>query len=201
VLQPLENAQRDQRPPDARGGEAGYALTELLVAASLLVIVLGAILTLGETTQRIAPRESERAQVIHEAQVGLHRMTRELRHTYLAPTVTASTIQADVLVAGGTSTVSYECDRPHPTNPAYKQCLRYRVVGGNKTGGEVIVDRVLNGASDSPNPVFRSEDRDGDGRVDYVRALVEVAAQGDLTNGYGHRIVLDDGFYMRNRDA
>jgi hypothetical protein len=36
---------------------------------------------------------------------------------------------------------------------------------------------------------------------DYVGAKVEVAARGDLKNGYEHRIVLEDGFYMRNLDG
>jgi type II secretory pathway pseudopilin PulG len=187
VLLTLENAQRDKRPPTARGGEAGYALTELLLVASLLAIVLGAILALGETSQRIAPRESERALVIREAQVGLHRMTRELRHAYEAPAVTGATIQANVVAGGSTRTVRYACNVTHPSNPAYTRCLRYVVVGGTPGTGEVIIDRVLNGSS-----VFTLTSSN------YVRALVEVGAKGDLAKGYDHRVVLDDGFYMRN---
>jgi Tfp pilus assembly protein PilX len=102
-----------------RSGEAGYGLVELMVVASLLVVVLGAILALGTTTQRIAPKESERAHVIREAQVGLHRMTRELRHAFQAPTVSGSTMQAEVLAANGaTRTVRYDCDEAHPSDPA-----------------------------------------------------------------------------------
>jgi hypothetical protein len=159
------------------------------VVSSLLVIVLGAVLTLGETSQRIAPQETERAQVIREAQVGLHRMTRELRHAYQTPTVTGSAIEA--VVPNGTSglTVRYECNRPHPTDSAYTQCQRFTVFGGTPTGGEVVIDRVLNGNSVFSMPA---------GSTNYVRALVEVAARGDLRDGHDHRIVLDDGFYMRN---
>jgi type II secretory pathway pseudopilin PulG len=188
VLQPLEHAQRDKRSPRSLRGEAGYALTEVLIVASLLVIVLGAVLTLGESSQRIAPKESERAQVIREAQVGLHRMTRELRHAYQAPTVTGATIQANV-VAGTTSrTVRYECNVTHPTNAAYTRCMRYVVTGPSQmSAGELVIDRVVNGSS-----VFTLTG------TNYVRALVEVAAKGDLREGYDHRVVLDDGFYMRN---
>jgi type II secretory pathway pseudopilin PulG len=178
------------RTPEARSGEAGYALTELLVVASLLVIVLGAILTLGETSQRIAPQETERAQVIREAQVGLHRMTRELRHAYQAPTVSGSAIQATLAMGGTSRTVRYECNRPHPTESAYTQCQRFIVTGSTQTGGEVVIDRVLNG-----NSVFSTPS------TSYVRALVEVAARGDLRDGYDHKVVLDDGFYMRNLDG
>jgi hypothetical protein len=162
------------------------------VVTSLLAIVLGAVLTLGETSQRIAPRESERAQVIREAQVGLHRMTRELRHAYDADpdpavvslSVTPSTVVADVIAPSGPrADVSYDCNQPHPTNPDYTRCLRYV----NGTGGEVIVDRVLNG-----DAVFTFTS------PDYVRVEIEVAAAGDLKNGYAHPILLEDGFYMRN---
>jgi type II secretory pathway pseudopilin PulG len=189
-LLPRRHSRRSaQRTAETRSGEGGYALTELLVVSSLLVIVLGAVLTLGETSQRIAPKETERAQVIREAQVGLHRMTRELRHAYQAPTVTGPAIQA--VVPSGTSglTVRYECNRPHPTDTAYTQCQRFTVSGGTQTGGEVVVDRVLNGSSVFTTPT---------GSTNYVRAVVEVAARGDLKDGYDHRVVLDDGFYMRN---
>jgi Tfp pilus assembly protein PilW len=187
--------------PAERSGEAGYSLIELMVVASLLVVVLGAILGLAETTQRIAPRETERAHVLREAQVGLHRMTRELRQAYgSAPTMTGATsvagnlvgpvFQATVLGTGGTTrTVSYECNHVHPTNSAWRQCRRYTIVGMTKSGGEVVVDRVLNGAS-----VFTFTS------PDYVRAAVEVAAAGDRRDGYTHRVVLDDGFYVRNLD-
>jgi type II secretory pathway pseudopilin PulG len=187
VLLPLENAQRDKRPSRFRGGEGGYALTELLVVSSLLVIVLGAVLTLGETSQRIAPRESERAHAIREAQVGLHRMTRELRHAYQTPTVTASTIEATVTDGGVARTVRYDCNVTSLSNPDYKACMRYVVVGGTPGGGELVIDRVLNGSA-----VFTLTG------TNYVRALVEVAASGDLEDGYDHRVVLDDGIYMRN---
>jgi Tfp pilus assembly protein PilW len=179
------------RAPEPRAAEAGLALVELLVVASLLIVVLGAILALAETTQRIAPKESERAHVIREAQVGLHRMTRELRHAYQAPTVTGSTMQAAVLGANGTArTVKYDCDEAHPTDGAYTRCVRQVLSGSTWTGNEVVIDRVLNGTT-----VFSSTP------PDYVSATVEVAARGNLQDGYDHRVILDDGIYMRNLDG
>jgi hypothetical protein len=184
-------------------GEAGYALTELLVVAGLLVIVLGAILTLGETSQRIAPRESERAMVIREAQVGLHRMTRELReaHNLVTPAAGGSgaVIDAWVPTTGGQRRVSYECNQTHPTEEGWTRCIRYDVsAAGLKSNGQVVVDRVLNGGAASTNPVFV---RGSSPTSDYVKTTVEVAARGDLKNGYSHEILLEDGFYMRNLDA
>jgi hypothetical protein len=187
VLLPLEHAQRDKRPSRSPRGEAGYALTELLLVSSLLVIVLGAVLMLGEASQQVAPKESERAMVIRDAQVGLDRMTRELRHAYQAPTVTGSTIQANVVNGGTSETVRYDCNVAHPTRAGYTRCLRYPVVNGTPGTGQMVIDRVLNGTA-----VFTLTG------TNYVRALVEVAAAGDLQDGYDHRVVLDDGFYMRN---
>jgi prepilin-type N-terminal cleavage/methylation domain-containing protein len=181
---------------DPRASERGYSLIELMVVAALLVVVLGAILTLAEATQRIAPKETERAHVIREAQVGLDRMTRELRHAYSAPTVppptvTGSSVTASVLGRGGaTRTVRYDCDEAHPTESAYTRCLRQVLSGGTWSTGEVVIDRVLNGTS-----VFTATP------PDYVRAAVEVAARGDRKTGYTHRVILDDGFYMRNLDG
>jgi hypothetical protein len=181
----------NRQAANPRPGEGGYALVELLVVASLLVVVLGAILALGETTQRIAPKESERAHVIRESQVGLHRMTRELRHAFQAPTVSGSTMQADVLVANGaTRTVRYDCDEAHPTDAAYTRCLRQVLSGGTWSAGEVVIDQVLNGTA-----VFSLTP------PDYVGATVEVAARGGLKDGHDHRIILQDGFYMRNLDG
>jgi type II secretory pathway pseudopilin PulG len=199
VLSTRDTTQGAHPRPGEGSGAAGYALVELLVVASLLVIVLGAILALGETTQRIAPKESERAHVIREAQVGLHRMTRELRHAYQelptapAPTVSGSTIQATVrggVYGSSPKTVRYDCDEPHPTDSAYTRCLRQEYSGGSWSAGELVIDRVLNGTA-----VFAATP------PDYVRATVEVAARGNLKDGYDHRVILDDGIYMRNLDG
>lgn len=185
---PQQDNRQAASPPS---GEAGFGLVELLVVASLLLVVLGAILALAETTQRIAPRETERAHVIREAQVGLHRMTRELRHAFQTPTVSGSTMQAEVLAASGvTKTVRYDCDEAHPTDPAYTRCLRQVLTGGTWSAGEVVIDRVLNGAA-----VFSLTP------PDYVGATVEVAARGNLADGHDHRVILQDGFHMRNLDG
>lgn len=191
--------------PGEGSGEAGYALTELLLVSSLLVIVLGAILMLGEASQRIAPRETERAIVIRDAQVGMHRMTRELReaHSVVSPAAGASAAVFDAWVPTSTSPfqrrVSYECNAAHPTDSAYTQCMRYDVTAaGVKSNGQVVVDRVVNGAAGSTLPVFV---RGSTPATDYVKTTVEVAARGDRREGHSSKILLEDGFYMRNLDA
>jgi hypothetical protein len=204
VLPELDTAHRDLRPTAPDRGEAGYALTELLLVSSLLVIVLGAVLMLGEASQRIAPRETERAIVIRDAQVGMHRMTRELReaHNVVSPAAGASAAIFDAWVpttAGGQRRVSYECNTAHPTDAAYTRCVRYDVsAAGVKSNGQVVVDRVLNGAAGSTLPVFV---RGSAPSTDYVKTTVEVASRGDRKTGYSNKTLLEDGFYMRNLDA
>jgi hypothetical protein len=204
VLPTLDTAHRDLRPA-AGSGEAGYALTELLLVASLLVIVLGAILMLGEASQRIAPRETERALVIRDAQVGMHRMTRELReaHSVVSPAAGASGAVFDAWVpttGGAQRRVSYECNGTHPTEPAtFTRCIRYDVsAAGVKSNPQVVVEWVLNGQAASTLPVFV---RGSAPTTDYVKTTVEVAARGERKTGYSSKVLLEDGFYMRNLDA
>jgi hypothetical protein len=203
VLPTLDTAHRDLRSATPDDGEAGYALTELLLVTSLLVIVLGAILMLGEASQQIAPRETERALVIRDAQVGMHRMTRELReaHTVVSPAADVSAAVFDAwvpgTVAGQERRVSYECNVAHPTDAAYTQCVRYDVTAaGVKSNAQVVVDRVTNGAAGSTLPVFVRGSPPA--ATDYVKATVEVASRGDRKSGYSSKILLEDGFYMRN---
>jgi type II secretory pathway pseudopilin PulG len=163
--------------------QAGFSLLELTMAATLLGVVVIAILAVADTSQKLAPKDQERAHAIRETQTGLHQMTRELRqaHAIVSTSPTAMTVR--VLVNGVEQEVTYRCDQPHPTNSAWKRCLR---------GTRLVVDRVLN------NPVFEYTRSRPTGPITFVNAKVEVPAAGDLKDGHAHSIVLDDGFYMRN---
>jgi hypothetical protein len=205
VLPTLDTAYRELRPTAPDRGEAGYALTELLLVSSLLAIVLGAILALGETTQRITPRDTERAHVIREAQVGLHGMTRQLRQAAdmtVPPHEAATGSTLDVTLRDG-SRYSYECDEPHPTEGGYNRCVRFPVLDGVKqTQGTVLIDRVLNGPAGtaSSNPIFQYETNLA-GIVTYINVAIHVPAKGELAEGHDYDVVLEDGVYMRNLDA
>jgi hypothetical protein len=183
-------------------GEGGYSLIELLAVISLLFVLLGAILALSETSQRIAPRDQERAHAIREAQVGLHGMTRQLRQAYLLHSATAYTMDVSIVLNGAVRRYSYECDQEHPTEPVYSRCFRYEVVGGVKGSPKLVIDRVLNGphGTGATNPVFRYETNPS-GTVTYAEAAIDVPAKGGRTHGHAHKIALYDGFYMRNLDA
>jgi type II secretory pathway pseudopilin PulG len=191
---------KDSRDP--RAGEAGYSLIELMAVVSLLLVIVGAVLALAETAQRVAPRDQERAHAIREGQVGLHAMTKHLRQAYLLHSATAYAMDVSILQAGVVKRYSYECDQAHPTVATYNRCYRYEVVGGVKGSGTVVIDRILNGpaGTGATNPVFTYE-TNSSGVVTYAEAAVDVPARGGRVNGHAHKIALYDGFYMRNLDA
>jgi hypothetical protein len=198
LLSPGENRRAADRPPSASSGEAGYALTELLLVAALLAVVLGAVLTFGQTTQRLAPRDQERGHVIQEGQVGLHRMTRELRKAHVVNDRGPYFMDVQVLVNGADTRVRYACDVAHPSESTYRRCVRF--VNGATTG-ELVIDRVMNAADSPPDPVFSYTTDAGGVNVTHVQARIELPARGDLKNGHGHRITYSDGFYPRNIGA
>ena len=188
------------QPPSDRSGEAGYSLIELLTTISILAVILGAVLALADVTQRIAPRDSARAEAIRETQVGLHAMTRQLRQAYELHMNDANNIEVSYLQNGTLRQVRYECDQPHPTETAYNRCVRYDVVGGNAPGGTVVIDRVMNGPAGGGAGVFTYELNPG-GNVTYATASVEVPAKSDRRQGHEHKVAFYDGFYMRNLDG
>jgi prepilin-type N-terminal cleavage/methylation domain-containing protein len=181
----------------AAGRESGHTLVELLVVVALLSVVLAAVLSLGEATQRIAPKEQERALVIREGQIGLHSMTKDLRRAHVVNSRGPFHMDVNVVLGGANTRIRYECDRPHPRESTYRRCLRY--VNGAATG-QLVIDRVLNAADSPPDPVF-TYTTDASGKVTHVEARIELPARGDLKRGYEHRITFTDGFLPRNLGA
>jgi prepilin-type N-terminal cleavage/methylation domain-containing protein len=196
-------ADRLARPSlGALDDERGYTLLEVLLVAAVLAVVLGALLAFLGTNQKLAHKDSERSSVIRETQVGLDRMTRELRHAYQVVSNTAYALEVRAVVQGRDRHVRYSCDEAHPTEPLWRRCVRYEIGAGGPGAGQLVVDRVLNlapaGGSATPRPVFTySPDA---ATATYVKVRVEVPAKGALREGHENSIVFDDGFYMRNRD-
>ena len=181
----------------ARSGEAGWTLIELLVSSVILMVMLTAVLALLEATNAAAPRDQERAHDLREAQVGLYQMTRELRQAYSLVSNSAYSIEAHVWENGADHDVTYDCTGPSPTVQGLGACVRIETTGGHQGASAVVIDRLLNKPGSGLSPVF-AYTTNGSGRTTYASAHVEVPARGARTSGYGHRIVLDDGFYMRN---
>jgi type II secretory pathway pseudopilin PulG len=62
-----------------RGSEAGYTLIELLVAATMAMVVLGGAVTVFIGAVRSEPRTSSKVSAVQKGRVAVERMTRELR--------------------------------------------------------------------------------------------------------------------------
>jgi prepilin-type N-terminal cleavage/methylation domain-containing protein len=172
--------------------QRGFTLIETMLVAATLSIIIVAILSLSDTSQKLVPRDQERAFVIREAQVGLHKMTRELRQA--SQVISTSPRSMEVTVRG--QQVRYTCEAPHPTKSAWRRCVRTAMSGSTPGAQSVVVDRVLNGTG----TVFSYTTDEQTGQITYVAVKLEVPASGDLKQGHPHRVALDDGFYMRNRD-
>jgi prepilin-type N-terminal cleavage/methylation domain-containing protein len=141
--------------------EAGWTLIELLVAMSIFTFVLGAALSLFETSVKSAPREQERAAAIREAQTGLSAMTQEAHNAYDIVALTPNVLDVLVTRQGVKQHVRYECGvTDNDVTPALNKCVRSRgdvpsnaddplpALGTPKT----VIGRMLNGTS--ADPVF-----------------------------------------------
>ena len=179
-----------------RREQRGFSLMQLMLAVGLLSVILIAILSLTDTTAKLAPRDQERAAVLDETKAGLHRMTRELRQAHTIEISSAFDIQVRVGPQGAEKQIRYECDQIHPTNVAWRRCVRFDVTAGNAQ--QLVLDRVLNiPPAGSSTPVFTYTTHPGGERSVEVR--IETPAAGDRKDGqHPHRVVLQDGFYLRN---
>lgn len=174
------------------------ALAEVLVTLVTFTFVMGAILSLLEGAIKQAPKEEERALALREAQVGLHRMTRELRQAYKV--LDAQPKSMYVLIARSTPPdihVKYDCDIVHPANAAYRRCVRWEAPVGTELPlsepGEVVIDRGLSEVNFTytPSPLTPN----------YVQVHIKVPQKGERVAGYNSNFVLNDGFYLRNTDV
>jgi len=172
-------------------------LPEVLVTMIIFVVLMFAILNLLDTTSAIAPKDQERNHAVREAQVGLHRMVRELRQSYALnqSPQTASRMNAQVTVGGVDSHVLYDCNLPSPEVSGRYACRRVvapasGAVPTNAVAGHVVIDRLV-----SPDVFTYSPDATA---PKYVEAKVRVPASGGRKSGLAHEITLDDGFFMRN---
>jgi prepilin-type N-terminal cleavage/methylation domain-containing protein len=184
-----------------RAEERGFTLVEVLVVTAVLAVILTAVLNMLDTTARLAPRDQERGHVIHESQVGIHRMTRELRHAYKIDSAGPWTITASVFRDGTSTQVTYDCTAADPARDEYRVCNRS--VGASGGAEEPVVEHVVlrapAGGGDPPD-IFTYR-ANGAGRTEYVSVEIVTAASGDLESGHGHTVTLRDGFFLRNVDS
>ena len=173
------------------------SLAEVVVSMATFSFVMFAILGLVETTARQQPKDQERADALREAQVGLARMTRELRQGYKVLDADSSSMYVRLTSQEVDKHVKYDCGVADPAHPGYTRCVRWEALVGQPLPtdqpGEVVIDRSLSSVlfSYSPGPL----------NPNYVQVKITVPQKGELKTGYRSNFVLDDGFYLRNTDV
>jgi type II secretory pathway pseudopilin PulG len=193
-------SKRRSIPARLRADEAGFTLVELLVASSILIVILGAVLALLQTSTRVEARDRERTHAIREAQVGVYRMTRELRQAYSITSSSGYSIQAHIFEQGSDHHVTYDCTGTSSAGPPYGQCVRFETGASGQGPASVVIDRLFNNEGSGRPPVF-SFTTNGSGETTFAEVHIEAPAKGEQADGYTHRVVFDDGFYMRNLDG
>ncbi|GAC1438152.1 MAG: hypothetical protein NVSMB51_13540 [Solirubrobacteraceae bacterium] len=181
--------------------EGGFMLIELLVVTAVLIVVVGATLALLDTGTRAENRDQEYAAEVAAAQVGLARMTREIRQASSVTSANPNSIDFFVTLGGQALHVFYECDFPN-VGTAYNECLRTSVAAGGSlpapSTGAPVIPRILNGTvadpvfSYAPNSISPT----------YADVKLKLPAAGELkSGGLSHSTVLDSGGYLRNLDV
>jgi type II secretory pathway pseudopilin PulG len=174
--------------------EGGFTLVELLVAALLGVIVMGAVAMLMIGTLRGQPKITKEAQNVSSARWMLERLTHELRNGIAVKEGTASKISFEAYVrhgtCGGSTTlaagtpaikcrITYEC-----TTTA---CTRQETSPATTTG---VASQVFSGLSSSQ--VFTYVPSVAN--ATYVKATLQFP---DPTNA-GSPLVISSGASLRN---
>ncbi len=180
--------------------EAGFTLIETLVAAALSIVVLGAVVSALETSQRMQARDAEWALTVQEGRVGLSKMLGEIRQAYSLKATTANSIDFYATLGGVKQEVYYECDIVQ-SGSSYHECVRLAVEAGKSlpalSTGTPVLRNVLNPAS-----VFSYSDALVPSASDIVTAKIELPAAGTLklagAAAYSHHIVLTNDAYIRN---
>lgn len=180
----------------------GFMLIELLVVVALLLVVVGATLTLLVVGTRSANRDQAFSDEISATEAGLDRMAHEIRQATSVTATTANSIDFILTLGARPTRVFYECDIPVP-GTSFNQCVRLSAPAGAAlpalSTGRVVAAQIANGTladpvfGFSPNGIAPT----------YVDVKLEVPSSGSVAAGQGlrHNTVLDSGAYLRNLDV
>ena len=136
-----------------RDDQSGFTLVELLVAMPIALLVVFAALLVLDTAVPYELRTREHAQALRDQEVGLERMTRELRQATSFTFLTSQKVEFDVHIRSaappGLQSIRYDCS-------SGDHCLRLEgSVGGTVSPpGTVIVDALVNPDVFQPEPDF-----------------------------------------------
>lgn len=180
------------------GGEAGFTLVELLVAAALGVLVMGAVVTLVLGAVRYQPKISKEAENVSTARWILERLTHELRNGISVKEGTASRISFEGYVrhstCGGTTTlaagspsikcrITWECSTTACT----------RMESDPATPSTGTAKQVFSGLSSNQVFIYVPDEPDVTAAT-YVKVTLQLPAPTDT----GQPLVISSGASLRN---
>ena len=158
----------------------------MLIGASILSVVMGAVLSLLATTWAKQPADQEWNHQVEDTRTGVYRMTRDLRQGTSITVLSAYRMSADVRLNGVTQHLLYQCDLSGV-------CTRKASSGAPPSpgpGGAVMTRHVVNVANGVP--VFTQPS------PGYFKVTVQASATGAYKTNASHTLTYTDGFYARN---
>lgn len=99
------------RATERLAGDEGFTLTELLVAMTIGLVVMGAGVMMFTAAIGSQPKQSARLAKVQDARTTSERIVRELRQGRAAPTATSSQLSIETYCGGAASPclVTYNC--------------------------------------------------------------------------------------------
>ena len=201
--------------------ESGFTLIEMLVTASMLVLILTATLGLFSSSNRIGQSDLARDQALNDQTVAFSRMVSEIRQAYqincpsggCGSSATATAIDFDERIyesgAQADRRVAYNCGVAQPGVTGQYECVRYETAATDTTDAvplsascttctsTVVIQNVVN------TPVFSSltTGTSGSGSVRWVsgQATVYTPSNGALSSKvspFKSDIVFNQSFSM-----
>jgi Prokaryotic N-terminal methylation motif len=185
VLSPMRRARRAVAA--LRREQGGLTLVELLVAASLGLVVVGAGMSIFVSSIRSEPRTASKVDAIQRARVTADRITRELRQGLEVKTASPSQLEIVTYVktadcSGAAASTSMPCEVTYACSSS--ACTRtVAEPDGTEPGPTVqVVSGLASAAVFDPQPT---------GDPSYVGVTFSLAAEGDP-------VMVEDGVALRN---
>jgi type II secretory pathway pseudopilin PulG len=216
-----EKVSRAQARCRVLAGEGGFTLIEMLVTASMLVLILTATLGLFTSSNRIGTSDLARDQALNDQTTAFSRMVNEIRQAYQinCPTggcsnaATSTSIDFDERIyksgAQADRRVAYNCGVAQPGVTGQYECVRYETDATDASDAvplsascstctsTIVIQNVVN------TPVFSSltTGTSGSGAVRWVsgQATIYTPANGALSSKvspFKHDIILNQSFSM-----
>ncbi len=160
-------------PPKTLGHDRGFALVELLVGMSMLVLILGATVRLLMSTSKAQARDQTYAQEVTTTQTALARLVHDLRGATQVLIVTPSKLEFQMPSGGSTLTVLYDCTAGDSLGSGYRRCARTQSTSGippaaSSQPGPVDIQHVYNNAANGYTTFCNSAGTGQSGAVFFV---------------------------------